>query len=229
MKKVGQSEIVDDDKISNNLMNVMEDLTEKDEIKSTLSGSGYFFRVTLKKFVVLKKNFNDSKKQIQALYDVKLKKAKDDYPELGKDGKISQSKLKSYQSNVSKLEDEKESSLSDLKTKYMESRAKLVADAEEAVKAINTLASSISSNQNKLRRAEEFMNSLGKGSYSKDVCEAWKESFLSLLSEEDNVVQKRIPEPKRESDKSYRLNGKLSFNFNNKDYFYTMNLLIVVR
>ncbi len=229
MKKVGQSEIVDDEKISNNLMDVMEDLTEKDEIKSTLSGSGYFFRVTLKKFAVLKKNFNDSKKQIQTLYDVKLKKAKDDYPEVGKDGKISQSKLKSYQNNVSELEDKKESSLSDLKTKYMESRAKLVANAEEAIRAINTLASSISSNQNKLRRAEDFMNSLGKGSYSKDVCDAWKESFLSLLSEEDNVVQKRVPEPKRESDKSYRLNGKLSFNFNNKDYFYTMNLLIVVR
>ena len=45
-------------------MDVMEDLTEKDEIKSTLSGSGYFFRVTLKKFVVLKKNFNDSRKTI---------------------------------------------------------------------------------------------------------------------------------------------------------------------
>ena len=229
MKKVGQSEIVDDDKISNTLMDVMEDLTEKDEIKSTLSGSGYFFRVTLKKFAVLKKNFNDSKKQIQTLYDVKLKKAKDDYPEVGKDGKISQSKLKSYQNNVSELEDKKESSLSDLKTKYMESRAKLVANAEEAIRAINTLASSISSNQKKLIRAEDFMNSLGKGSYSKDVCDAWKESFLSLLSEEDNVVQKRVPEPKRESDKSYRLNGKLSFNFNNKDYFYTMNLLIVVR
>ena len=111
----------------------------------------------------------------------------------------------------------------------MESRAKLVANAEEAITAINTLASSISSNQKKLIRAEDFMNSLGKGSYSKDVCDAWKESFLSLLSEEDNVVQKRVPEPKRESDKSYRLNGKLSFNFNNKDYFYTMNLLIVVR
>ena len=113
--------------------------------------------------------------------------------------------------------------------KYDEGIEKLKSEASKSAEAVLALASAVVSAQKKLIRAEDSIKDFGIESFSEDVCKEWKDSFISLMSAEDNVVQGKVPEPKRETDKTYSMNGKLSFNLDNKEYFYTMSLLIVER
>lgn len=231
MKSEGTSDdqVVDTEKLMDVLSSAMGDINEGKEFTKSGDDSGYFFRVTLKRFNSLKKDKADSIKSLKKNYTDHVQKLKDLYPDYGKDEKEKQRNIENFKKGIIKLNTEKDKTLLEIGQIYNKSFDALLQKTGETVNAINDLASAIANSQRKLIKEKGLMASLGKAGFSEEVCNEWKNSFLLLMSDEQNIVQKRLPEPKQETDKSYRLNGDLSFKYKGKDYSYNMNLLIVVR
>lgn len=240
-KKLDNSnvEVIDIETITDELRDVMSKVNQEDfDIYS--NRPGHFFNTTLQQFKSFKQKFESWVEDINSQYDKELEDAKQQYPatektvvkkdpETGSKREVKVNQSSMLKKKISTLDKEKENNLRKLKILYDEGIEKLKVELKKVAESVYDLASSIVSTQKKLIRVELSIKEFGIESFTEDVCKEWKESFISLMSAEDNVVQGKVPEPKRESDKTYSMNGKLSFNSNNKEYFYTMSLLIVER
>lgn len=232
-------EIVDVNPIAEEVRDSLNKVKQND-FDTDSNHSGHFFNDTLQQFKLFKQKYETFVEEINSRYDKDVEDLNQQYsttektiikkdPETGvkKEVKINQSS--SLKKKISALDTKKKTALRNLEIKYDEGIEKLKSEASKSAEVVLALASAVVSAQKKLIRAEDSIKDFGIESFSEDVCKEWKDSFISLMSAEDNVVQGKVPEPKRETDKTYSMNGKLSFNLDNKEYFYTMSLLIVER
>lgn len=231
--------VVDVESIVEELRDVIDNVNQgKFDIYS--SRPGHFFNKTLQQFNLCKQDFETGVEEINSWYDRNLAALNQKYPtaektvikkdpETGEKREVKVNQSSTFKKQASILDEKKDNALRQKKSDYDKSIENLKENLKKAAEAILNIAGAIASTQKKLIRAELSIKEFGIESFTEDVCKEWKESFISLMSAEDNVVQGKVPEPKRESDKTYSMNGKLSFNSNNKEYFYTMSLLIVER